>query len=113
MYFDDTKDIGSARSRYRELAKELHPDTGGTDKSFAQLRKEYEELLVRLGNEKATGPQPTASIADKLKKIAKGLAVTQVPQGLLKEKRENATSNLEKDLYSGLIGLLDDLSEKR
>jgi len=40
-------DIKDIKGRFRKLAKEYHPDTGGTPEKFIELMKIYEKLLGR------------------------------------------------------------------
>lgn len=42
-YFQNTDNLTDLRQQYKQLAKKLHPDTGGTAASFAEMKKEYEE----------------------------------------------------------------------
>jgi curved DNA-binding protein CbpA len=36
---------GQIKARYRQLAKNAHPDKGGTFSDFVKLRKAYEESI--------------------------------------------------------------------
>ena len=40
-------DVHQAKLRYRELAKQLHPDTGGTVSEFQKMQEEYNATLLR------------------------------------------------------------------
>ena len=47
-YFEDITDLEQAKMRYREVAKQLHPDKGGTGIEFQRMQEEYKTLLIRL-----------------------------------------------------------------
>lgn len=44
-YFKDCKTQDDVKRLYRELAKKLHPDTGGSQKDMVELQRQYEEML--------------------------------------------------------------------
>jgi len=46
-YFVDTP-IDGLKIRYKELAKELHPDLGGSSEEFAIMQKQYNKLIGKL-----------------------------------------------------------------
>jgi len=41
-YFDDCTCLDEARTKYKTLAKELHPDMGGDAALFAEMSRQYE-----------------------------------------------------------------------
>lgn len=41
-YFDDCDNKEHAKRRYKKLSKELHPDTGGSDLEFMEMKKQYD-----------------------------------------------------------------------
>jgi len=51
MYFNDVKNLNELKSRFRQLAFELHPDKGGDAKKFTAMQQEYEALYQRLKRE--------------------------------------------------------------
>ena len=51
MYFDDCDTIEECKSKYKELAKKMHPDVGGTKEEFQQLFDEYTDRLVDMAEE--------------------------------------------------------------
>lgn len=56
MRFEELPEKAVLRQRYRELAREWHPDrNGGDDERFKDLTKAYTHLVQRL--EKARGPE--------------------------------------------------------
>ena len=48
MYFDTCNTADECRAKYRELAKQLHPDKGGTARAFQTMQSEYEQRLAEL-----------------------------------------------------------------
>lgn len=49
-YFEGCKTIEDVKKRYRELAKKLHPDCGGTEEEFKRMSAEYETAFERYKN---------------------------------------------------------------
>lgn len=49
-YFNNINTIEELKSRFFKLAKELHPDNGGSAEEFSAMRAEYEKLFERLKN---------------------------------------------------------------
>ena len=45
QYFTDCTDKEQVRQRYKKLAKELHPDVGGDEKEFQEMKRQYEQRL--------------------------------------------------------------------
>jgi hypothetical protein len=43
------KTVDEVKERYRELAKIMHPDTGGSEEEFEKLQKAKEEAIAYLG----------------------------------------------------------------
>ena len=46
-YFEDCDSIDEVRSRYKILAKELHPDVGGNSQEFAEMHAQYQEEMSK------------------------------------------------------------------
>jgi hypothetical protein len=46
-----TWDLGLVRKAYRKLAKELHPDQGGTNDEMVRLNAAYRQALSELGQQ--------------------------------------------------------------
>lgn len=44
LYFTGYMDKEEAKKRYRELAKELHPDKGGIEEDFIEMERQYNQL---------------------------------------------------------------------
>ena len=51
MYFDDCNTIEECKARYKELAKKLHPDMGGSKEEFQRLFDEYTEAMADISDE--------------------------------------------------------------
>ena len=45
-YFKDCKNQDDVKRLYRELAKKLHPDHGGSHKEMIELTKQYDEMII-------------------------------------------------------------------
>ena len=58
-YFTDVNTIEELKSRFFKLAKELHPDNGGSAEEFSAMRTEYEKLFERLKNVHASADGST------------------------------------------------------
>lgn len=43
--FESCKEVAEAKKVYKQLAKKLHPDTGGTDEEFKILNNIYNHIL--------------------------------------------------------------------
>ncbi len=112
MYFKNITDLEQAKLRYRTLAKQLHPDKGGSIVAFQQMQQEYKALLVGFQNGQSlinSQMVKQTDIIDELSKLAKVLIEKQVPQKYLKKKIKNSQSPLEKTIFSGIISFLDKL----
>lgn len=48
IYFKRITDIEQAKLRYRKLAKQLHPDAGGTSYEFQKMQEEYKTTVERI-----------------------------------------------------------------
>ena len=52
MYFQNCHTADQCKARYKELAKQLHPDkTGGDSTAFQQMQTEYEAHLQELATQ--------------------------------------------------------------
>ena len=45
-FTEKPKDISEIKSKYRDMAKRLHPDLGGSEEFFVELTKAYKESLA-------------------------------------------------------------------
>lgn len=112
-YFEGITDLEQAKLRYRELAKQLHPDKGGTAIEFQKMQEEYKTLLLRLQQNQnpvtRKNPSPETELLSELGKLATVLLEKQVPQKYLKQRMTNSQSPMEQRIYSGLILFLDKL----
>ncbi len=112
-YFLGITDIEQAKLRYRKLAKQLHPDAGGTAIEFQDMQTEYKEFLLSLQQKhKDFTPSPKSPSAEnelikELGKLAKVLIKKQVPQNYLRQKIETTESSLKKSLFADIADWLD------
>ena len=53
-YFIGVETIEELKKKYKELAKKLHPDLGGTKEEFQSMNNEYDKLLETLKSNKKT-----------------------------------------------------------
>ena len=60
-YFVNIQTIEELKKKYKELAKKLHPDLGGTKEEFQELNNEYDLLFKEL---KANKKSNKANIKD-------------------------------------------------
>ncbi|HAF27787.1 MAG TPA: hypothetical protein DCG75_01955 [Bacteroidales bacterium] len=116
IYFQNITDLEQAKLRYRKLAKELHPDKGGSALNFQQMQEEYKTLLLNLQNKQViSSPQTSQQSNDimaELGKLAKVLIQKQVPQKYLQEKIKKSQSPIEKGLFSKLVDFLNEIEIK-
>lgn len=55
-HFHNCYTTAETKDRYRQLAKTLHPDKGGTDEAFRELQEQYDQLLRQVGYEPKLPP---------------------------------------------------------
>lgn len=114
MYFNGITDLEKAKLHYRKLAKQLHPDAGGTAIEFQRMQDEYRELLLSLQRKrnvvtKVHQPSPENELLSELGKLAKVLIKQQVPQDFLRQKMQTTASPLKKGLFGDIADFLDGL----
>ena len=107
--FKGITDLQQAKLRYRVLAKQMHPDKGGSALEFQKMQKEYRNLLLSLQNGQIVENQSndTNEILDELSKVALELIKKRVPQNILKNRINKSKSPLEKGLLFGLVNILN------
>ncbi|MGB1931690.1 MAG: hypothetical protein ACPIA4_00905 [Flavobacteriales bacterium] len=114
-YFLGITDIEQAKLHYRKLAKQLHPDKGGTAIEFQKMQTEYKDLLLNLQQKQkvVTSTVKTNSaeneLINELGRLAKVLIKKQVPQNYLRQKMQSTESVLNKGLLNGIVRILDEL----
>jgi hypothetical protein len=109
-YFDNINDFEQAKQHCRKLAKQLHPDKGGSPAQFQQLQMEYQAVLLKLKNNEVNNNVSAngSEIMNELGKLAKTFIKSQIPQQYLKNRMDKSKTPLEKSLYSGIIKVLDE-----
>lgn len=114
IYFQNITNLDQAKFQYRTLAKQLHPDKGGSAIEFQQMQKEYKDLLITLKqkdcNLDSNKTLEEIDILNELGKLGKTLLKTQLPQQFLKQKIQNSQNLYEKLVYKEINKLLDGLS---
>ncbi len=113
-YFLGITDIEQAKLRYRKLAKQLHPDAGGTAVEFQNMWNEYQSLLLKLRQSGNTSNAPKhvsleKELINELGQLAKVLIKKQVPQNYLRQKIQISESSLKRGLFNSIVDLLDNL----
>ncbi len=111
-YFNGIIHLEQAKQHYRTLAKQLHPDKGGTALEFQKMQDEYKALILNLQQRRNAvtdvhQPSPENELLSELGKLAKVLLKKQVPQDYLRQKMQTTDSSLKKSLYSDIADLLD------
>ena len=111
-YFNGITDLEQAKQHYRILAKQLHPDKGGTAFEFQKMQNEYKALLLSLEQNhnvvtNIKQPSPENELLSELGKLAKVLIEKQVPQDYLRQKMQRTESPLKKGLLGDIANWLD------
>ncbi|MBN2820665.1 MAG: J domain-containing protein [Bacteroidales bacterium] len=111
-YFKGITDLEKAKLHYRKLAKQLHPDKGGTTNEFQNMQNEYKVLFLKLQQKhNIEYSQQQASTENELLSelgvLAKMLIKNQIPQKYLRQKVATTESPLKKELFSDIADLLD------
>jgi hypothetical protein len=90
-YFKNIKSEAQAKAKYRELAIKHHPDKGGSEAKFQEIKQEYEDILIyfRVGKELAIPgtrqkekPELKKEYAEDLKNKASEIASTATKAGI-------------------------------
>ncbi len=124
-HFIGITDLEQAKQRFRILAKQLHPDAGGTAQEFQEMQDEYKIIVERLQRNHTPysyeqpkprtkhscnqNESPEKELLNSLGKLAKVLIKKQVPQNYLRQKITTTNSPLKKDILSELVNILDEL----
>lgn len=56
--FEECKEINECKMLFRQLAKLLHPDKGGSHELMIRLKISYENAIEKLGNGKESSEDP-------------------------------------------------------
>jgi curved DNA-binding protein CbpA len=112
-YFNSITNLEQAKLHYRKLAKQLHPDKGGSAIEFQKMQKEYRYLLNRIRQHNQaiieTKPAPESELFNELGKLAEVLIKKQVPQNYLRQKMQTTESNVKKGMFQNIIDLLNNV----
>lgn len=55
VYFNGLSSVESIKAEYRRLAKQLHPDIGGSEEAFKLLNNDYHQALKRCDGQTTDG----------------------------------------------------------
>lgn len=123
-YFQGITNVAQAKLSYRHLAKQLHPDAGGTVLEFQKMQDEYRITLLRLqechnpdsshfskakANDFFQSESPEKELLVNLGKLAKVLIEKQVPQNYLRRKIKTTNSALMQDILNEVVDILDEI----
>jgi len=85
MFFEAPYTQDNIRKQYKLLAKQLHPDKGGSTQKFQRMKKEYDdinEIIAELPNKKKVAPKKKVPVkkkaAIKKKKAVKKSTIKKV-----------------------------------
>jgi len=110
-YFKNINNLEQAKLQHRKLAKQLHPDRGGSEIQFKQMEGEYRTLLLQLQTkQQASNRSYRNEIINELSSLATNLLDKQIPQDYLKNKIKSSRSPLQKVVLSGLVQVLNGLN---
>ena len=114
-YFNNCNTADECKTRYKELAKKLHPDIGGNTDEFQRMQAEYEQRLNELLNTKANSSKPLdlteyAALAQALADLIKvknpalhsKLGMLAMGAGSIPQAKSNTTVQSIKDLLDNL-----------
>ena len=107
-YFKEITNLSDAKNLYRRLSKELHPDVGGSEVEFKKMQEDYNFLLKKLSSQQSSN-NDNSELINELINIGKVLLEKQVPQELLKKQIAKTNSPIQKMLFSGVLGVLNEL----
>lgn len=71
MYFDDCKTMDELKSKYKDLAKKMHPDIGGDKDKFQRMLEEYTEAVEDITSEPAYLSDEYINLANALAGVVK------------------------------------------
>ena len=114
IYFKGITDIEQAKLRYRKLAKQLHPDAGGTAHEFQKMEEEYKTTVEQIGQysnpvNSNSESSPEKELLSELGKLAQLLLKKQVPQDYIRQKIKTTNSSIKKEVFREIVDYLDGL----
>ncbi len=112
-YFKNITNLDQAKLQHRKLAKQLHPDRGGSEIQFKQMEAEYRTLLLQLQTKQQTSNRTYRNeIINELSSLATNLLDKQIPQDYLKNKIERSKSPVNRVVLSGIVQILNNYKTK-
>lgn len=114
IYFKGITDIEQAKLHYRKLAKQLHPDAGGTASDFQKMQDEYKAIVERIQQcndhvDSNSESSPEKELLSELGKLAQLLLKKQVPQDYIRQKIKTTNSSIKKEVFREIVDYLDAL----
>lgn len=99
-YFENISTLEELETKYRELAKKYHPDTGGTKTEFQELNEEYKNLRIAI--QYAPALQMQNSSPEKPRKKRK-VKITQTRKEKITEAVGTVFKNAAEQLTENLM----------
>jgi hypothetical protein len=96
-YFENLNTVEEVKEAYRKYAKEVHPDFGGDEEDFIELKNQYEAKLISFDVKEYpefTSPEIT-SISNQIKITLKKNRVENIKNGLKFTASEMAVGLVE------------------
>lgn len=109
-YFRNEMSYADAKAHYRKLAKQLHPDAGGSKQEFTELANQYQTHLQLIENGEIHQDEPInqSEIKNELENIINILVDLDIPQKFLRKAMQNTTPAQQSIIKLGL-GILSKL----
>lgn len=112
-YFNNITTFEQAKLHYRKLAKQLHPDRGGSAQEFQKMQSEYKSLLLQLqSKELVSNPENSEKsneIINELTSLAKTLIQKDIPQRFIKQIIQKSESPIERVILNGVVDILNNI----
>lgn len=102
MFFDHINNLDVLKETYRKLAKVYHPDQGGTDEMFKNLKQEFENRKLFIETGKIVEPKKTTEAQQApFKSHLEEILSNPMVQDLVKAGIDQFAANLQSALLKG------------